>query len=119
MTQSTLLPAVARTATTNSADQIKSGDHGIHVIIKMTAVPGIDTVTPRIQGKDIDGAWYDLLVGAAIVATSTVVMKLGIGLPVTANLSAPDYIPDVWRVAMTHSAATSFTYSVSVNVATQ
>lgn len=112
--QDTLLASAARTATTTTSDVIKSTEKGIHVIIKVTAVPGVDTVTPKIQAKDSLGNYYDLLVGTAISTTGTTVLKLAPGISAIANASAADILPDVYRVVMTHSAGTSFTYSVTV-----
>lgn len=119
MTQAILLPAAVRVGTTTTPDIVKSGERGIHLVINMTAVPGIDTVTPKIQGKDALGNYYDLLIGAAIIATGIVTLKLGSGLSLIANLSSPDYVPDIWRVVLTHSAVSNFTYSVCVNTMTQ
>lgn len=111
-----LIPAV-RAATNNSAEQTNLTYRGVHVVVDVTAVPGIDTVTPKIQGHDaVSGKYYDLLVGAPIVATGTVVLKLYPGITAAANLAVSDVLPPVWRVVMTHSAASNFTYSVGANL---
>lgn len=112
MSQSVLMTSAVRNASSNSVDMIKSGEKGLHVTVNVTAVPGIDTVTPKIQGKDALGNYYDLVVGVPIVASGLVTLKVGLGILVAANLSVSDLVPDVWRVVMTHSAGTNFTYSV-------
>lgn len=111
-----ILDSAARTATTTTDDQYNSGSDKIeciHVIIKITAITA-NTVTPKIQGKDVYGNYYDILTGAAS-GVATVVLKVGPGLGVTANVSIPDMVPDVWRVVLTHSDGAAITYSVAVN----
>lgn len=113
--QTTLFASAARTASANGADIIRTSERGIQIVISMTAVPGVDTVTFTVQGKDNVGIYYTLLVSAAIVANSTVVLTICPGCAVTANVSANTIIPDVYRVITTHSAGTSFTYTVTEN----
>lgn len=112
--QDTLLAVAARTATTNTADRVKYKETGIHVIVRVTAVPGGDTITPKIQGKDYSGNYYDLLVGSAISTTGINVLKLAPGIAPLANAAAADLVPTVYRVVITHSAGTSFTYGVNL-----
>lgn len=113
----TILAAAVRAASNNSADQKNRDAVGLHLIIDVTAVPGIDTVTFTIQGKDpLSGKYYTILASAAIVAASTVVLKVYPGLTAAANLAASDILPADWRVAVTHSAATNFTYSVGAQL---
>jgi hypothetical protein len=113
----TVLASAARTTTTNSADQKNTDYRGVHVVVDITAVPGVETVTPKIQGKDaLSGKYYDILVGAAQVATGTVILKVAPGLLAAANTVANDALPIDWRIVMTHSAAGSFTYSVGANL---
>lgn len=113
----TVLASAVRAATNNSADQKNRDAKGLHVIIDMTAVPGVDTVTFTIQGKDpLSGKYYTLLASAAIAAVSTVVLKVYPSLTAAANLVASDVLPTDWRVLATHSAATNFTYSVGAQL---
>ncbi|HYD33802.1 MAG TPA: hypothetical protein VEA39_04465 [Methylophilaceae bacterium] len=114
--QATLLASAVRAATNSTPDQEGDQFDGIHVIVDVTAVPGTDTVTPSIQGRDpVSGKYYDLLVGSAISAVGTVVLKVGQGIAAAANLAAADIVPSSWRVVLTHSAGTNFTYSVGLN----
>lgn len=113
----TVLAAAVRAATGNSGDLANNACRGVDVIIDMTAVPGVDTVTFSIEGKDpVSGKWYTLLASAALVATGVVVLHVYPGATVTANLSANANLPRAWRVVATHSAATNFTYSVGANL---
>ncbi len=111
------LPSAVRTATTVSQDFRNDNDaRGIAVFLDLTAVPGTDTVTVTLQGKDpASGKYYTLLAGAAQVGVATVRMVLYPGIPAVANLAANDALPAVWRVSVAHSAASSFTYSVGVS----
>jgi len=113
--QDTILALAARTATTTSSNLTKTTEKSAHFIINVTAVPGVDTITPKIQAMDNLGNYYDVLVGAAIATTGITVLKIAQGLSPIVNGSAADFIPDVYRVVVTHSAGTSFTYSVTIN----
>ena len=93
-----------------------SGNHGCKVVLNLTAVPGVDTVQPIIEGKDrISGAYYTILQGAAQPTAGTYVLTVLPGIAVTANASASDSLPDTYRVRVVHSAASNFTYSVSID----
>ena len=115
----TLLASAARTTTTSSADQTNYNGQAVAVTINMTAVPGIETVTPAIEAKDpISGVYTAILTGTAIVATSTVRLRVGTDIAAAANLAAADVLGRTWRVTMTHSASGSFTYSVAYDLMT-
>lgn len=113
----TVLASAVRAATNNSADQKNLNYRGLHLIIDVTAVPGVDTVTFTIQGKDpLSGKYYTILASAAIAAAGTTVLKVYPGLTAAANAVANDVLPEDWRVAVTHSAASNFTYSVGAQL---
>ncbi len=108
-----LFASAARTATENSPDQQNIEARGLHVIIDVTLDPALASITPHIQGKDpASGKYYDLLVGVAITATGTTVLKVYPGIAVAANAAASDIMPKTWRVRMVHVDADSITYSV-------
>lgn len=112
----TIYESAVRAATVTSGDVANDVYRGIHLIVDVTAVPGGDTITPKIQGKDVtSGKYYDILVGAAISSTGTNVLKVYPGIGASANAAASDMLPRVWRVVVTHSAGTNFTYSVGYN----
>jgi hypothetical protein len=108
-----LLASSVRTATTNSADQLNQGWRGVHVLMNVTVAPGVDSITLNIQGKDpVSGVYYNILTGLAETTTGMKVYKVYPGIGTIANGSASDLLPEQWRVSVTHSAGTSFTYSV-------
>lgn len=109
----TVLASAARTATTNSADQVNYNGRGVWVALNVISVPGTDTVQFKIQGKEsLQGNYEDLLSSPAYATTGTRFLRLYPGLTAVVNATANDILPRTWRVAVTHSAATSFTYSV-------
>lgn len=116
-TYQSVFASAVRAATVSSANFVNYGARGIHLVLDFTAVPGGDTVTPKIEGYDpISGKYYDILVGAARVATGTVTMRVYPSQVAAANVSVADVLPSMWRVTMTHSAATNFTYSVGASL---
>ena len=113
----TVLASAIRAATNQSADIVNYNGRGLHLVFDITVVPTVDTVTLTIQGKDeLSGKYYTILAGAAQVAVGTVVMRIYPSLTAVANLTASDILPRTWRVSVTHSAATNFTYSVGASV---
>jgi hypothetical protein len=112
-----LLASAVRAATNNTADQTNLNFRGVHVTVDVTVVPGVDTVTPKIQGKNgLTGVYYDILIGTAMVAVATQTLKVYPGLLAAANAVANDVLPKTWRVVLTHSAASNFTYSVGAQL---
>ena len=109
-------PSAVRTASLVGDDNRKvPGNVGCKVVFSVTAVPGVDTVQLVIEGRDpASGAYYTMLQAAARVATGTDVLTIAPGITAAANVSAADSLPDVYRVRVAHSAASSFTYSLSV-----
>lgn len=114
--QTVVLASAVRAATNSSPDMSGLIFSALQLAIAVTVVPGVDTVTPHIQGKDLSGNYYDVLVGAAIVAVGEYVFDVGQGIANTANLDTGDVLPDVWRLNMVHSAVTNFTYAASATL---
>jgi len=113
MNQSTIeLASAARTTTQTGADLANKDHRGIHVIVEVTNA-GTGSITPKIQGKGANGTYYDLLVGTAITANGVTVLKLGPGIAAAANAAAPDFLPRVFRIVITHNNGNTITYSVS------
>lgn len=113
----TIMTSAVRAATTNGQDMSNDSSAGIQVVFDITVAPGVDTVTVTIQGKDpVSGKYYTLLAGAAESATGTKTYTVYPGIAVTANVSASTILPKTWRVIVTHSAATSFTYSLGYSM---
>lgn len=113
----TLFASAARTATTNGQDMSNDSYKCVVVVLDLTVVPGGDTVTLTIQGKDVLSAkYYTLLAGSAEAGTATKTYSVCPGMTVLANVSAAQVLPQTWRVIVTHSAGTSFTYSVGYSI---
>lgn len=110
-----LLASAARTTTQTIADTPNLGHGGLHLIVDVTSA-GTGSITPKIQGKDANGVYYDLLVGSAITTNGTNVLKLYPGITAVPNGAAADVLPPVWRVVVTANNANSVTYSVGANL---
>lgn len=112
----TIMASAVRAATVTGQDINNDQYSGVTVILDITAVPTTDTVTLAIQAKDpTSGKYYTLLTGSAEVATATKTYKVYPGITAAANAAVSDMLPAIWRVTITHSAATNFTYSVGYN----
>jgi hypothetical protein len=108
--------SATRSATLVGDDNKKNpGNHGCIAVLNVTAVPGVDTVTLIIEGKDpASGTYYPVLTAAARVASGQDVLQVQPGGAVTANVSANASLPDTYRARVIHSAGTAFTYSLSI-----
>ena len=114
-----LYQSVARTATPETEEVIDDFVQGIQVIINVTAVTSTPSVVPTIDGFDpLSATWYNILTGAAITATGRTVLRVHPEIPAAANLTAQDFLPEKYRVVMTHGDADSITYTVGVNSTT-
>lgn len=111
-------PSAARTTTFTSADIPVAFARQIDVVLDATVnAGGSGSITVTIQGKDaVSGKYYTLLAGAAVVTVVTNVYSVGIGLPVTTNVSANAGVPSVIRILVTANNANSVTYSVGLNM---
>jgi hypothetical protein len=108
----TLLPSAARTTTQTTADQRNDGS-SLRIRTKVTAVSGSFSIVPKVQRKNPDGTYTDVLLDAAITTVSESVLEVGPGLATTANASANALIGGPYRVIVTHGTADSGTYSVT------
>lgn len=106
-----ILASGARTTTQTGGDLLNLGHRGIHLSVDVTSA-GTGSITPKIQGKDANGIYYDLLVGSAITSTGTTVLKVFPGASPVANGVANDHLPSVYRVIVTANNANTMTYSV-------
>lgn len=114
-TQLTIFPSAARTATTTSAD-FTLGHAGFgRFTFDVTVAPGVDTVTLSINGLDkASGKYITRLASTAISAAGTTQLEIGPSITAAANAAANALLPETFRVVVTHSAGTSFTYSVGL-----
>lgn len=112
--------SAARTATPTAVTVPAGRYNWLHLVIDVTAVTSTPSVVCTIDALDtISGKYYNLLTSAALTesgAPYTRVLKVGPGLPVTANLSANDVLPSTIRVTMTHADSDSITYSVGATL---
>jgi len=112
----TLLASAARTATTTSPDQTNYNARGVMLVFDVTAVPGgEETVMFKLYSKDaLSGKYNILFSGSALSTTGTRVyffypsIMSGLG---DGQQDMP--LPRSWRIAISHSASGSFTYSVA------
>ena len=112
-----MLPSAARTAATTSEVITNSDYRGCHIIIDVTVDPASASITPTIQGYDtVSGKYYTLLVGNAIAAVGTTVLRVYPGLTASANVTANDILPSKFRVSMAVADTDSMTYSVSASL---
>lgn len=109
------LVSTAQTATTvNSVDQSNLVALGGHFVVNVSAFTS-GTYTPHVQGKDpVSGAYYDILVGPAIGATGTTILKVYPGIGAIANAASPDILPLTWRVQLIGASTPSMMISVAV-----
>jgi len=111
----TIFPSAARTSTAYplvSADQVNNSGNGVHCVLDTTAYTS-GTLTLTLQGKDPASLkYYTLLSGAAVVSISTNVYKVFPGATVTANVSANDKLPTIWRVSIAGGSTPVSTNSV-------
>lgn len=112
----TSMTSAARTASQTSEKNINDCWSRIHLITNITAWTA-GSLTPKLQGWDgINNVWYDILVGPALAATGTNVLKLGPGFTPVANAVSSDALPPVWRAVFTAATADPITYSAAANV---
>jgi hypothetical protein len=112
----TVLASGIRSATTTSADKTNYNERGAIIFFDVTAVPGIDTVALSVEVKDpLSGKYVTILDGGAKDAVGTYIYAVYPGAADgEAKFDAFEAmpLPRTWRVTITHSAATDFTYSV-------
>lgn len=115
MSNQSYASAVRNALFTGDDNKKVPGNKGCTVVFNVTAVPGVDTVTLTIEGKDpVSGVYFTLLTAAARVATGTDVLTVYPGVTETANVDFSGILPDTYRVRVIHSAGTNFTYSIGV-----
>lgn len=110
----TILPSAARTATVVSgvfsAEEVVASTF----IIDVTATSATPSITAKIEGKDpLSGAFWTVLEDAAITSTGTTFLQVGKDITAAANVAANQFLPEEFRVTVTHADADSITYSIS------
>lgn len=111
-----LLPSIARTATTTSADVSVSSGTGLVVVLDVTA-GSVLLLTLAIQRKDpASGKYVTILTSASVTGVSTNTYKVHPDLAAVANLTVNDVLAGTFRVVVTHGNATSCTYTVGYSI---
>jgi hypothetical protein len=107
----------ALTSTTVNSPDIQNDKYrGAHVIVNVSTFTS-GTYTPKIQGKDpVTGTYYDILVGPAIAATGTTILKIYPGIGTVVNGAASDVLPQTWRVVLTGASTPNMVLSVVANM---
>lgn len=113
----TLLASASRTATTTASDINRTTEKAATFVLNVTAVPGVQTLTMTVQGKDNLGNYYTILSSTASAATGIVTLVVGLGISAAANASIGVMLPDIYRVVITHSGGSAFTYTLTRNTA--
>ena len=108
-----LLNGVGATVSQNTFDLTNANCRGIKVFVNTTAI-GTGSITVSVQGKDpVSGNYFTLLASAAITTNVFNVYNVYPGFTVTANVSANDVLPRVWRVLVTANNANPASYTVA------
>jgi len=110
----TLLASAERTATLSAPIQTNINHKGVVIVLKVTAASGIGGLSLRVMGI-VDGNGYYLTAApAAVTANGTYVYVIypaaiaGVLTQMTNQI-----LPYQWRVDISHSDASAYTYSVS------
>lgn len=85
------------------------GHRGITVTLSTTAI-GTGSVTVVIEGKDrASGTYWTILSGAAVITNTVNRYWVFPGATVTANVSANDTLPEIYRVRLVANNANAVT----------
>jgi hypothetical protein len=108
----TVFPSALRTATATSSDLRCNGQY-LRVRTVVTVDAEAASITPKIQRKNPDGTYTDVLVDAAITAVGESILEVGPGLTAAANATANALISGPFRVVVTLADGDDITYSVT------
>ena len=109
----TIFSSAARTATLVSS--VLSSQEVISSIftINVSAASATPSVVFSIEGKDpLSGAFYNIIDSAAITATGTTTIQVGMNIIAAANVAANEMLPEEYRITATHGDSDSITYTV-------
>lgn len=113
----TILVSAARTATTASPDQVNYNARIAVVFFRVSAAPGVETVTMALEIKDpVSGLYVQAFTDSAWTGPGMRSYCLGVPLatasqPLNGGSASPP--SRTWRVNISHSGAGSWTYSVA------
>jgi hypothetical protein len=115
--EQTLYASAARTATPTAVEVNTRRFRSLVIVLDATAITSTPSITIAIDRKDnASGKYINILTSAAIATVSTNTIRVGLGLPVTANVSQNEPLPNVVRITVTHGNANSITYTCSAHL---
>lgn len=125
-TEGTLLASAARTATTISPIQTNHNARGVHLFLDISANPGgADTLSLLLYGVNpVTGLRAAAIANVAVPAATSGLFELQVYPGINngtlaagaATVSKPFTVPRSWLAQVTHSGATSFTYSLGYSL---
>jgi len=113
--QATLAPSASRSATTIFGPFTNTNWRAAHFIVDVTVIPADDIVVNIEAENPATGTFYPILTAAAIAATGTTVLKVGVGFTPVVALTANNILPFTYRVNVVHSGGSAITYSIGAN----
>lgn len=117
MAEQVLYSSAARTATPTAVEINTRRFKSMVIVLDATAIVSTPSITIAIDRKDnASGKYINILTSAAIATVSTNTIRFGVGLPVTANVSANEPMPNVVRITVTHGNGNSITYSCTAHL---
>jgi len=109
--------SAARTATPTAVEVNTRRFRSLVLVLDATAITSTPSITVAINRKDnASGKYVNILTSAAIATVSTNTIRVGLGLPATANVSANEPLPNVVQIVVTHGNANSITYTLSAHL---
>jgi hypothetical protein len=115
--EATLFISAARTVTPTATAVACGYALGFHLVIDVTAIGPAPSVVPTVACFDTRSAkWYPIIVGPALVAVGTTVLRCYPGITPVAGLAVADVITEQVRLSMAHGNADSITYSAAIHL---
>lgn len=111
-----LVSLQAASAGTTGTDTQVNNHRGIILHINISAISGTGaSLTVTLKGKDhLSGQYYTVLASSALTTTGLTVLRVYPGLTASANVTANDVLPGIYRIDTTIAGTTpSVTATVS------
>jgi len=92
---------------------------GLIAYLNVTVAPGVETLQLILEEQDpLSGVWSQVTATTATTTTGMVKMKVKPAVTAvaasTSGVVVQDVLPAIWRIRVAHSAASSWTYSLSL-----
>lgn len=109
--------SVARTASPTAVEVNTRRTKTLVVVLDATVHATSAALTITVDRKDnASGKYINILTSASITTVSTNTIRVALGAPVTANVSANEPLPNTLRIGVTHGNANPVTYTVSAHL---